>query len=136
MNYLYRPRTLAIDYDSAFRWLVPSNRNPEDKHLVELDAYKGNGRCVCEHFTIRCEPLIKIGCTPVQSIDQASVDKICIARGHKILKAIKLKVNRHVEDALRCEHILTARSQFMDDLLARVLETRSENEQRAQRHAV
>lgn len=114
---LQRPRTVAINYDSAMRYLVPSARDPETKYLVEVDAYHGNARCVCEHFEYRCEPLIKIGITPQQAIDQNYIDSVCIKRGIKCLKAIKLKVNRHVEDSLRCEHCITARSQFVDDVL-------------------
>lgn len=115
-----RPRTVAINYDSPLRYLVPSNRNHEDKYLIQLDSYKDNGKCICAHFNMRCEPLLKLGITPQEAVNQEVIDATCQKRGIKILKAIKLKVNRHVEDSLRCEHILTARSQFVDDVLAAI----------------
>ena len=104
---LQRPRTVAINYDSAMRYLVPSARDPETKYLVEVDAYNGNGRCVCEHFTMRCEPLLKRNVSPRAAVES---------------NKIKLKTNRQVNDALRCEHILTARSQFLDDVLEAIRE--------------
>jgi hypothetical protein len=112
---LERPHTVAINHDAPLRYLVPSNRNPQDKHLVELDAYKGNGRCDCEHFTMRCEPLVRRRVSPFEAVGKG---------------LIKLKVNRHVQDALRCEHILTARAQFVDDVLAAIAERRPTEEKR------
>src|SRR2546429_7605392 len=31
------------------------------QHRVELDAYDGNGHCMCEHFQIRLNPMLKAG---------------------------------------------------------------------------
>lgn len=92
---------MAIPYD-RLRYMVPSARDPKEKHLVELDAYLGNGACVCMHFSCRCEPLLRRAISPREAVEK---------------KLIKLKENRQVNDALRCEHILTARSQFVDDIL-------------------
>lgn len=119
---LQRPMIVAINYDSAMRYMVPSARDPNEKYLVEIDAYRGNGRCVCPHFEMRCEPLIKIGVTPEQAISQSKIDAICAKRGIRSYTAIKLKVNRHVEDSLRCEHCISARSQFTDDVLHAIRE--------------
>lgn len=113
---LHRPRTVAINYDSALRYQVPSARDPREEYLVELDAYNGNGACQCQHYVIRCEPLLRRRISPKEAVAQ---------------KLIKLKVNRHVEDSLRCEHILTARSQFVDDVLEAIKERRTEDEKRA-----
>jgi hypothetical protein len=117
---LRRPRTLAIEYDAAMRYLVPSNHDPNAKYLVELDAYGGNGMCVCKHFAVRCEPLLRRGVSPREAV----------ATG-----AIKLKTNRHVEDALRCEHVLTARSQFLDEILEKVVEQRAAETRQESRYA-
>lgn len=119
---LQRPRTLAIEYDNALRYQVPSNHptGPDDKYLVELDSYGGNGSCCCKHFATRCEPLLRRQVSPRTAVQE---------------KMIKLKENRHVEDALRCEHILTARSQFMDEILTRIAERRDAERRRESRSA-
>lgn len=45
----------AHQYDSPLRWLVSSHSGVGVEHLVELDAYHGNGRCACPHFHYRLE---------------------------------------------------------------------------------
>lgn len=97
-----RPRTEAVPFDHALRYMVPSARSLADKYLVELDSYDANGACCCKHFLCRLEPILKLGIPPAQAVKEGM---------------IKLKENRHVDDALRCEHILTARSQFCDDVV-------------------
>ena len=111
---LRRPRTLAIEYDNGLRYMVPSNHatGPDDKYLVEIDAYNGNGACTCKHFATRCEPYLRRGIPPREAFS----DPLGLN--------LKLKVNRHLEDILRCEHLLTARSQFLDEILAKVIEAR------------
>lgn len=113
---LHRPRTVAINYDSALRYMVPSARDPREKYLVELDAYNGAGRCCCMHYVTRCEPLIRRGISPRQAVEMG---------------LIKLKENRFVENALRCQHIIIAREQFCDDIIAAIKERRTEDEKRA-----
>lgn len=108
---LQRPRTLAIEYDNALRYMVPSEhpQGPDDRYLVELDSYGGNGSCCCHHFAMRCEPLLRRRISPREAVEK---------------KLIKLKENRQVNDALRCNHILTARSQFLDEVLGAIAEKR------------
>ena len=121
---LRRPRTLAIEYDDALRYMVPSNHptGPDDPpYLVELDAYEGNGACTCRHFATRCEPYLRRGYAPRDAID----DPLGLR--------LKLKVNRHVEDLLRCEHLLTARSQFLDEILTKIVERRATERRREER---
>lgn len=120
---LQRPRTVAIPYDGSMRYMVPSARDPEEKYLVDVEAYRGNGKCVCPHFEFNIEPLISRGVTPQQAIDQMYLDTLSAKLAmKKPLRAIKLKVNRHIEDSLRCEHCLTARSQALDDILQAIRE--------------
>ncbi len=110
-----RPRTKALPFDHTLRYFVPSRREPnKPPYLVELDAYNGNGMCICKHFTIRCEKFLKRAITPEAAVRGVEIDgELC---------RIKLKENRGVEDALRCEHILTARSQFCDDVIKAIHE--------------
>lgn len=118
---LERPRTLAVEFDAPLRYNVPSNTKPEEPpYLVDLTSYEGNGECCCTHFLMRCAPLLKRRISPKCAVEQ---------------KLIKLKVNRHVEDALRCEHLITARSQFVDDVLAEIAKRRTTEDKRADRHA-
>ena len=51
-------------FDSPLRLLVPSDSPGLDPYLVELDAYGGNGKCTCIHFTTRIEPYLKRGMEP------------------------------------------------------------------------
>ena len=103
---LHRPRTLAVEFDAPLRYNVPSNSKPnEPPYLVDISDYDGNGSCCCQHFLCRCEPLLRRHVTPKEAVEK---------------KLIKLKVNRHVCDALRCEHLITARAQFCDDVLAEI----------------
>lgn len=44
-------------FDSVLRVHVSSETRPEIEHLVELDAFDGLGRCSCEDFQFRSEPL-------------------------------------------------------------------------------
>ena len=126
-TYLERPRTVAIP-EGCLRYLVPSSRNPDEKYIVELDAWNGNGACACPDFECRRGPLLKHGVTPKQALDQTYLDALT-AKLHlgKPLKAIKLKVNQPVHDALRCQHCLTARSQFCDDVLEAIRKQHPEN---------
>lgn len=48
-------------FDTPLRWLVPSASRPGESHLVELDAYNGNGKCSCADFTCRHEALARTG---------------------------------------------------------------------------
>jgi len=52
---------IVTRYDSPTRFLVSSGSRPDLKHLVELEAYDAIGRCGCEHFAVRCEPVLKQG---------------------------------------------------------------------------
>jgi len=120
---LERPRTMAIPYD-RLRYMVPSQHpepgKPPDKYLVEIDAYNGNGACSCKHFAVRCEPLLRRDVHPREAVET---------------KQIKLKENRQVQDALRCEHILTARSQFVDDVLDAIRNAQEKHTPKAYRVA-
>lgn len=111
---LERPQVIAVEFDGPLRYNVNSFHNVNDPpYLVQLDDYSGNGSCQCRHFAMRCEPLLRRRISPEDAV----------ASGQ-----IKLKENRHVEDALRCEHLITARNQFCDDVIARIYEMRKRNQ--------
>lgn len=55
------PQLPAELYDTALRFLVPSESDPHVKYLVELDSYGGNGMCNCQHFQMRLEPELRRG---------------------------------------------------------------------------
>lgn len=48
--------TEPTQFDTPLRWLIPSGSRPVPQ-LVELDAYQNFGRCSCEHFTYRLQPV-------------------------------------------------------------------------------
>lgn len=50
----------ATKYDNALRYQVDSDSREDVKHLVEIDAFEGNGRCSCEHFTFALEKLTRL----------------------------------------------------------------------------
>lgn len=51
----------VTQYDSPLRYWVASRTRPGKKHLTELDAYGGIGKCTCEDFCMRHEPAVKRG---------------------------------------------------------------------------
>lgn len=109
---LERPQVIAVEFDGPLRYFVNSFHNVNDPpYLVQLDDYSGNGSCCCAHFRMRCEPLLRRRISPQDAV----------ASGQ-----IKLKVNRHVESALQCEHICTARNQFCDDVIAEIAKRRKQ----------
>jgi hypothetical protein len=54
-------------YDSPGRYLVPSRSRAGEVHLVDLLAYRLNGRCDCPDFTVRREPMLRKGASPGNS---------------------------------------------------------------------
>ncbi len=48
-------------FDGLTRFMVQSDVNPDNEYLVELEHHAGCGKCSCDHFTYRLEPLL---CTP------------------------------------------------------------------------
>lgn len=94
----------ASEFD-RLRYTVPSSEPGKSPYLVELDAYGGNGGCCCPDFTCRFEPILKKGISPSLALEQVLV---------------KQRPGRHPDDVLRCRHILHARSQFCDDVLAAI----------------
>lgn len=105
-------RTGARPFDSSLRFMVPSNRKSDAEYLVELDAYNGVGKCCCAHFEMRIEPLLR----------RMIPEKEAIAKG-----LLKLKPGRHVEDLYRCEHLITARNQFADQLIKAIHDAETKN---------
>lgn len=47
--------------DSPLRYWVRSRSRPGRRHLTELDAYGGIGKCACEDFSIRHEGAVRRG---------------------------------------------------------------------------
>lgn len=63
LNALTRGRLVAHPHDHVLRWRVKSLSRPEIEHVVDLDAWAGNGACSCEHFEFRLAPLLRDGAT-------------------------------------------------------------------------
>jgi hypothetical protein len=51
----------ARRFDTVLRWFVQSRSRERVEHLVDLEAYGGNGRCECEHFQFTLERKLKDG---------------------------------------------------------------------------
>ena len=51
-------------FDAPGRYLVPSRSKPGEKHLVDLLAYRRNGRCDCPAFLMNHEPRLRKGAKP------------------------------------------------------------------------
>lgn len=61
LNAVTRQRLKAYPHDHVLRWLVKSLSRPEMQHVVDLEAFHGNGACSCEHFEFRLAPLLRDG---------------------------------------------------------------------------
>ena len=96
----------AIRFDSALRYHVASRSQAHEVHLVELDSYAGNGECSCTFFRLKLEPLLLRLVTPEQAVAQ---------------RLVRLKPGQREQDALRCWHLVEARSQFATDMLTAIL---------------
>ncbi len=105
-----RPHSLADvePGDCSTRWWVKS-RTRGKRYLCDLASYDGNGRCQCEQFTIRIEPLIRSGRNIADALEAG---------------AVQLR-EYHVGtfDVFRCSHIMVARSVLLDAFLAKLNET-------------
>jgi hypothetical protein len=96
----------AENYD-GIRYAVPSESTPHETYVVDLDAYNGAGRCSCQHFICRLEPLVAKFYTPERAVQEG---------------LIKLKPGQKIETALRCKHLQSAREKFASDVLAAIAE--------------
>lgn len=100
-------------YDTALRFLVPSESDPHVKYMVELDSYAGNGECDCPNFNF-----------PPKGMEFSKRD-LCAKRvtPEQALAAgwVKLPKSGRIADALRCKHIVNGR----DELATATIETLS-----------
>ena len=97
----------AVPFDAPLRFHVNSRTDAHVTYVVELDAYAGNGRCACTDFQIRFEPLLRRGMTPAQAV-----------AGKFVRLTNKQGEQKDPADALRCWHLIHARRQFTDDVIA------------------
>ena len=51
-------------HDHPLRFWVPSETTEGREYLVDLAAYRQNGRCTCPHFIYRCQPKLVRGVLP------------------------------------------------------------------------
>lgn len=96
-------------YDETLRLLVPSESNPHETYLVELDSYEGNGECACPAFNFpprgmefSKRELCARRVSPQEAIDRGLV---------------KLPKSGRIGDALRCKHIVEARDKLASALI-------------------
>ena len=97
----------AVPFDAPLRYHVRSRTRVHDTYLVGLSEYNGTGICQCEDFVMRLEPLLRRGITAEQAVAEKLV-KLTDRKGH----------TKQPWDALRCWHLIFARSQFCDDVIA------------------
>lgn len=72
----HRPATNAeneilfgfVAVESPLRFIFKSTTHADEVHLVDLEEYWHSGKCTCQHFEFRIEPLLSRGmikpCTP------------------------------------------------------------------------
>lgn len=97
-------------YDTALRFLVPSETDPHVKYLVELDSFSGNGECDCPSFNFprHGQPYSRREmCARRVTPEQA------IASGWATVPK-----SGRVADALRCKHIVAGRDEIATVLIA------------------
>ena len=111
------PQDPAVVFDSPLRYHVRSRTNPHDTYLVGLSEYNGNGICQCTDYAVRFEPLLRRGITPEQALAGKLV-RLTNAKGDQ----------KDAADALRCWHIIWARRQFTDDVIAAMSKKDTKNE--------
>ncbi len=87
-------------YDSALRWLVPSESDPHAAYLIDFGSFRGNGECQCKNFECARRPFLTRGKSPAWAVEN-DLEDVKVDR-------IRLKPGQRVEDALRCKHIMTA----------------------------
>ncbi len=68
-------------HDHVLRFLVASDSQTDVKHLVDLGAFNGNGRCSCQHFEFRILPELEAGkvagkCKHVQACREYLADEV------------------------------------------------------------
>jgi hypothetical protein len=53
-------------FDTVLRWFVPSRTREHlgVEHLVDLQAFGGNGSCTCEHFSFKLSKHLQSGVPP------------------------------------------------------------------------
>lgn len=71
-------------YDHPLRFHVTSETEPGAKHLVDLAENKTFGKCSCQHFEFRIQPLIDAGqslmpierCKHLKAVREDLVDRV------------------------------------------------------------
>lgn len=98
-------KIIASGDDHVLEYSVPSRTRPGVTHKCVLSDYRGNGRCSCEDYTMNFEKYLRRGITPEEALAE---------------KLIKPRKGKRPADALRCEHLIEARTQFTDDMIRAV----------------
>jgi hypothetical protein len=102
----------AEAFDTAMRWHVTSRTNSAETYLVDIGAYSGSGRCVCPDFACRFEPILSRLITAEQAVAQGLVNLRPYHFGEP-------------KNALRCAHIMRARGDFADAMIAAMVKARA-----------
>jgi hypothetical protein len=55
-------------YDTTLRFFVASDSRPDERHLVDLGENFPLGKCMCEQFSFRVQPIIDKGQTVAVSM--------------------------------------------------------------------
>lgn len=98
------PQLPAELYDTALRFLVPSESDPHVKYLVELDSFSGNGECDCPAFNF---PRKGTQFSKRDLCARRVTPEAAVAAGW-----VKLPDSGRMSDALRCKHIVSGRDEI------------------------
>lgn len=103
-------------FDHPLRYHVESAQRPHVTHLCELDLYRGNGKCSCEYFDFTLSGILAQGISPEDAVARGLID--LVKQNERRLK--KGRQTKDVRDALRCDHLIEARRQHADDMIAAI----------------
>lgn len=104
-------------YDGPLRWTIPSGSRPGDHHLIELDAYQGNGRCSCPDFTCRHEPDLRRE-PQLGGVDRTRCKHIRLVRDHFLDQIIREIAKGAIALAIILAPLSAAPSEAFLDALA------------------
>lgn len=98
------PPDPAEVFDTCLRWHVQSRTAEGETYLVDISAYGFNGICQCPDFACRFGPILTQGVTAEEAL----------AAG-----LVKLRPYHFGDpkNALRCAHVMRARSDFADAMI-------------------
>lgn len=113
------PQLPAELYDTALRFLVPSESDPHVNYLVELDSFGGNGECDCPAFNFP------------RHGEKFSRRELCARRvtPEQAIAAgwVTMPKSGRMADALRCKHLVSGRDEIATVAIRALSKARGKN---------